>query len=170
MNIAKLFIALALLVGSMSVRADDLEKHETVIGAVFTRDERYPQLGAAFRDPSGLIWGETRRDVDGKVSLTIEVEAEAYCASINARLPTRSELEGLALNLGFASVFGYSVFTRDGKKEVLPALGKNYFWSDSTASVGVVWVLNGASGYMTWGPMRKIFAVRCVMNAGPYRD
>jgi len=75
---------------------------ETVVsttGAVFVRDYTHPQLGEAWKDPSGMIWGDTVRDgSEGKEML--HDEATKYCKTIGAQLPSREDFVRLRKYMG----------------------------------------------------------------------
>jgi hypothetical protein len=63
----------------------------------YYRDSTFPELGAAWRDPFGLIWGESVQEYNlelrmrAPISMTLE-DARAYCRRISARLPTFEEV------------------------------------------------------------------------------
>lgn len=90
----------------------------------FVRDERYPQLGRAYRDQRGIIWGELTK-VNGKpIDVENLEEAKANCASLGARLPSVMELRHLG------AMVAYQGTTIDGSSEVLPDLDKVFsFWT-----------------------------------------
>ncbi len=80
------------------IQIQNTEKTRTSLtGAVFTRVTSYPELGEAWRDPSGLIWGaEIPRDSEIQNVLNLsQGEGAQYCESLNARLPTEKEFAAL---------------------------------------------------------------------------
>lgn len=72
------------------------EIHETNTGAQFIRDFSMPALGEAYRDPSGLIWGEAVKDESDKLLKVSAQQAIAYCENIGFRLPTQLEASRFA--------------------------------------------------------------------------
>jgi hypothetical protein len=98
--------------------------------AKFFRDQRFPNMGEAWRDPSGLVWSGTRRSADGKKFVfNTHIEATKYCTAKGGRLPTAKEFEGLANFLGANTGAGYSPHLADGKTSILPGLSieEDYF-------------------------------------------
>lgn len=59
-------------------------------GSVFVRDRTKKELGDAWRDESGLIWGDVvpAEDLPDRPGMTHHSTAYRYCRSIGARLPT----------------------------------------------------------------------------------
>ena len=140
----------------------------SITGAVFTRDTSNPALGEAYRDPSGLIWGSVVTTPQGKIEKMTQYDAEKYCKSIGAWLPTREEFEQLAeyLGQGTASA-GYDPYLTDGKTEILPGLANRYFWSASVYSLSHIlsWVFLGGNGYVDYYSRNNVMvAVRCVRS------
>lgn len=134
MKIEKIFFGMILLLLALTVNARELKKkpeldqRTTVSGSVFTRDNKYPRLGEAYRDPSGLIWGEP-------------FEPSRYnpgtCQQLGFRGPTVAEFVNLASYLGEGSPRGYSPKTSDGRSDVLPFLsGSCYFPYGSKNFIG----------------------------------
>ena len=102
-----------------SVSAFAAEKRTTT-GAVFVRDTSLPALGEAWRDPSGMIWGDMVPDLAGypyKFPMTTHEKALNYCKSIGAGLPSVKDFTRLREYMGAAagSANGY-------KPQVLPNL------------------------------------------------
>src|SRR5262245_5346979 len=134
----KVLYTLASLLCSFSALADS-GRRESITGAVFLSDTSLPGLGNAFRDPAGLVWGDTLNLRDGKeeesmpgdgpASSLSQPEADAYCKNLGARLPTRVEFERLYVDLGGLSELGYYPWTVEGGKlTVLPRLMGYMFW------------------------------------------
>ncbi len=105
------------------------------IGTIFTRDTSKPALGEAYRDPSGLIWGSIVR-LEGKVNKMVQRDAESYCISSGARLPTRSDVYQLEKFLGEGTTTGYSPFLVDGITEVLPDFTTQWIWLSEREGYG----------------------------------
>jgi hypothetical protein len=97
-------------------------------GAIFTRDTSNFELGLAFRDPSGIIWGEPLKVNNSQVRLSL-VEADQACQQIGARLPSARETKALLLFLGLHSAQGYSPFIANSRTNILPGLTKEHFFS-----------------------------------------
>lgn len=83
-----------------------LEKHASVIGAgpmdeepkdvkistkgfLFIRDKNHPRMGEAWRDPSGLVWGEPKYAGSLK-------QAISYCHGIGAELASGDDFTNLS--------------------------------------------------------------------------
>lgn len=107
------------------------ETRTTTTGAVYTRDESMPALGEAWRDESGMIWGDIVKDRDGNVLPMNQYEAEEYCEKIGAELPTRDDFVRLRKSMGATS--NDSAMESDGySPQVLPHLGLDWwYWSSS---------------------------------------
>ncbi|MCE3009185.1 MAG: hypothetical protein LW875_01065 [Proteobacteria bacterium] len=144
------------------------QKRVSNTGAVFIRDTSVPALGEAFRDPSGLIWGDIVRAQDA-VKLMNGVRAEDYCQAAGVRLPESEEFERLAEYLGQGTSLGYSPFLADGKTDFLSGLSDNFFWSGTASGFDVFvnrYVFYGADGGIRIGHrFQHLLAVRCV--SGP---
>lgn len=96
-------------------------------GAMFTLDESNPDLGVAYRDPHGLIWG----DIILKGELITWQSANDTCKKIGARLPSKYEFSSLSVNLGGGSAVGYSSYLLDGRTDFLPNLANYSFWTST---------------------------------------
>lgn len=127
---------------------------------IFTRDTTNPGLGEAYRDPSGLIWGDVI-----KAQGMSQTDADIYCKCNSdyardklgctskpdsARLPTREEFKQLAEYLDDGSAQRYSPLSADGRTDVIPGLSRHWFWTSSTRRSDfpdVVYTFNGRYGY-----------------------
>jgi len=107
-------------------------------GHTFTKVTDRPELGDAWRDESGLIWGDIVKDKAGQPVDMMHHQAVAHCLSINAQLPTTSHFEKLAKFLGSGSSDGYS-------SQILPGLKDYTFWAQRTNST-LQAAFNGYSG------------------------
>ncbi len=155
------------------------ETRTTKTGAVFTRDRSHPDLGDAWRDPSGLIWGDIVKNEDGTVRKMVqssewmkesggslpegELGAEEYCESIGARLPLKEEFTRLREYMGAqpGTLEGYS--HHDDK--VLPNLKNYWFWSSSLyPNNSVAYFFFGNYGGIGSGGLSFKGAVRCVVE------
>ena len=68
-------------------------------GHLFTLTTHLPEMGEAWRDEDGLIWGDIAMK-DGKPLTLTHAEAEKYCAEKNASLPSVDEVVTLFTYLG----------------------------------------------------------------------
>ena len=111
----------------------------------FTRDTSIAALGEAWRDPSGMIWGDIVRNEDHSIRYEDhsirymdQFQATTYCESKGATLPSREDFVRLRGYMGAttaASEYSGAGFT----PQVLPNLYRtengrsvsNYFWSSS---------------------------------------
>jgi hypothetical protein len=106
-------------------------------GALFVRDTRYPKLGEAYRDPSGIIWGNIAIAETQPSTFRVTFSfAERFCESIGARLPTQTEALKLLAYLGtpskeFKDTYLVRNTLADGRTEIIPALGEGYFWTST---------------------------------------
>lgn len=128
-------------------------------GAVFIRDTSNPELGEAFRDPSGVVWGSLHR-----YPMALEVASE-FCKARNARVPTIQEFEQLSAYLGKESAEGYNPYLNDGATDFLPGLTKGGQWTSATypSNPDGGHIFSGADGTIVkrfWGVYP--YWVRCV--------
>lgn len=142
-------------------------KHEAITksGHRFVRDRSNPELGNAWKDAHGIVWGDLVRNRDGSPRMMNHSDASAYCRKIGARLPTRKELVSLSTALGGLY----------HKPEVLPHLEYSHgaekigpqFWSSTMA--GTHGYTTGISaytfhrGWVTADLMEHKHAVRCII-------
>lgn len=151
----KVFVASTLIFAAYA-NAD----HTANTGAIFTRDRSNPRLGEAYRDPSGLIWGEV---ITPSMN---QRDAENACKNIGARLPTRDEFLSLWTYLGGGSEKGYSpyIMANESSTEVLPLLSSYRFWSSSVDSVysDTAFFFHGYYGYVHTAYRGDDYVVRCV--------
>jgi len=108
----------------------------------WTRDTSKPKLGEAWRDPSGMIWGDIAKKEDGSPHFMTHKNATAYCAglkdaqgkSIGAVLPIWEDFIRLREYMGAKSGSdeGYApqvlpnlTYTENGQTR------SRYFWSSS---------------------------------------
>ncbi len=162
------------------------EKH------AFTSDASFPALGEAWKDPSGMIWGDIVKK-DGHPVLMNQYQANSYCKSIAAELPSKEEFVRLREYMG-AHHGNDENYNRVGAEikpgytpQVLPNLSeKNYFWTSSicpldtdSSSISCPhgtkyasgdfgsfgYVFNSNSGFIGSGYSGGVtFSVRCVMK------
>lgn len=100
-------------------------------GHKFIQVTNRPELGNAWKDESGLIWGDLVVDSDGNPVTMAQQQARDYCNSLSDNqhqymLPTNAQLEQLAEYLGDGSDSRYTP-----EPEILPNLIKNRIWSGS---------------------------------------
>lgn len=98
----------------------------SILDAVFVRDTTNSLIGEAYKDPSGLIWGSL---VPQKMN---QYDADKYCLSLGARLPTRHEFIRLARFLGNDTTFGYNPYlAKDSSTYLLPGLSEYWYWTST---------------------------------------
>lgn len=155
-------------------------------GAIFVRDASRPNLGLAYSDSHGLIWGDALKNTSGQVDYILLDDAAKYCESLGARLPTQSEFQRLSLELGhqhrdpnslvdtisiwslyLLSAFmesHYSPLLGDEKTQALPNLNGNWFWTSDEAGDEPGSIFLGDSGDFSHTYYQNDFgnAVRCV--------
>jgi len=162
-------------------QSTDPDKRTTNTGHDFIRDTSHPKLGEAWRDPSGLIWGDIVKNEDGKVARMIQsseymkqigkplpdgkLGAEEYCKSIGARLPSIEEFTQLREYMGARSGTNEGYSHHDDK--ILPNLRGYWFWSSSVNPYNTdnAYDFSGTNGYI-YDDNRIINndAVRCVVG------
>ncbi len=149
--------------------------HLSKVGSVFSLDPSHPALGEAYRDPQGLLWGDMVTYQTTVWNMT-QYEAQDYCASLGARLPTKEEFRQLSMDLGFKHTQGYSPYMQDGKTEVIPNLVGHWYWSSSIFPFNSdnAYGFSGEEGYndqmsFTGYIFREVYhgAVRCVISPSP---
>ena len=146
-----LMVAGFIFSGDAFAECEPGEERETKTGAVFTCDDSYPDLGEAWRDPSGLIWGDTVKETDGTIHGMNHYNAIAYCDSIDARLPSKEEFIQFRQYMGAQPerLMGYS--HHDDK--ILPNLKSYRFWSSSVDpdNIDLAYDFNGDDGFIYYG-------------------
>jgi hypothetical protein len=139
------------------------ETRVTTTGAVFTRVVgEFFELGEAWADPSGLIWGDVVVQDNGSFFRMSASVASRYCASIDARLPTKEEFIRLRNWMGAqpGTFLGYS-------PQILPHLSGTWFWS-SSVTPGLPYsadYFDGNQGKVGFGYYVTLSSVRCVRDA-----
>lgn len=136
-------------------------------GEVFTKDTSIPELGDAYKDPSGNVWGDIAKYPNGdKMAMNFD-DANKYCKEIaektkqNVRLPSKDDFIELKKYLGSGSPKKYSPLTDDGK-ETLPSLQNNGFWSSSENELFTAYFFDGYGGDISYFYRFNKYAVRCV--------
>jgi hypothetical protein len=184
-NYSFLALAIFMVAGfilSGNVHADDPEKRTTNTGHDFIRDISHPKLGEAWRDESGLIWGDIMKNGDGSVRKMVQsseymkqigrplpdgrLGAKEYCESIGARLPSEVEFTQLREYMGARSG-RYEEYSHHDDK-ILPNL-KNYrFWSSSVDPnpnySDYAFAFGGYNGDIFYYYRSRVSAVRCVVG------
>jgi len=136
---------------------------ETYSGHVFVQDRSLPALGDAWRDESGVIWGDVVWSSDGQ---SIEymhhyLQAQTYCQSLGAELPSEQDFERLRSYMGATrhSSKGYT-------PQVLPHLKGYDFWSSKTHGFLIhrAFGFSGSLGQMEVVDRKNLQAVRCVLR------
>lgn len=122
-------------------------------GAHFIRDTRYPKLGEAYRDPSGVVWGNiAMAETQARTFRVTFVFAERFCESIGARLPTQKEALRLLSYLGtphkeFKDTYVGRNTLADGRTEIIPAFNEGYFWTSTMKRSLLSWRSNHYFGF-----------------------
>jgi hypothetical protein len=178
-------------VAALSDGSAAAETRRTTTGAVFTRVTR-AGFGEAWRDPSGMIWGDIVRNADGSRRTMNQDQAFEYCLSMN---PDPSERDRIRAALGAGRDPGRGVYlprrqdflrlreTMEARSEpyegytpqVLPNLTRNegsrtysnYFWSSSVHPDDsyVAYFFYGRNGVI-FNATRNLYfyiSVRCVV-------
>jgi hypothetical protein len=135
-----LLLSLIILLGQIAF-ATTPDVRESQLGYKFTRDSSRSGLGLAYRDPSGLIWGDLVRCADcntiDKIAWVTYIEALIGCNRMAARLPTEEEIANLRFYLGYGSPSGFNIVSSDEKLTVLPNLSySHYLLSSKNIFVG----------------------------------
>lgn len=160
-----------------TAHANDPDRRVSATGAAFERDSRFPELGDAFRDPRGLVWGEIlnlkegdEKELvpgDGPVSSPNQLSAERHCASLGARLPTLAEFQHLYDDFGGRTYDGYFPWTaEDSRVPMLPKFVGYMFWSSTRDTEGRrAAAFSGAFGAIGWRSLGNMYIqARCVRD------
>jgi len=139
---------------------------------IFVYDQSTPPLGEAWKDESGMIWGDVVRNSDLSFRYLDHEQATDYCRKIGAILPSENDFTRLREYMGANSGIyeGYTpqvlpnLFRKDGNKML-----SNFFWS-STADwfhYHLAYVFGGKIG--GFGLVNRLFAddfttARCVIQ------
>ena len=145
------------------------ETKVTKTGQIFTRDTSNPKLGEAWRDPSGMIWGDIVKNKDGSARLMNQKDAIDYCKSIDLELPSSKDFVRLREYMGAKSgsnadyapqILPKLTYTEDG------AIFGHLFWSSSAYSPYnslYAYYFDGYSGSVDYGFRRfGDYSARCV--------
>lgn len=141
-------------------KIDELKKRVTNTGAAFSQDTTFLLLGEAWRDPNGLIWGDTVTESGRDIRPMNYPDANHYCASIGARLPTKDEFNKLREYMGWTSEGGYS-------PQVLPHFSDYYwFWSSTPFpdDPDFAYGFSSFQGEFDYDLINNAYAVRCVLR------
>lgn len=155
--------------------------------AQFIRETKFPQLGEAWRDPSGIVWGDVVLDEAGQFKNMKYKDAESYCKKLGARLPTDIETERLLRSyFGYVETGSYpndtyNPFQKGTTEPVLPNWDTSKyirFWTTTTKP----WGGHGHEFYSTYTPPHGSLGVgpgdsskdhpvysRCIVEAGQNR-
>lgn len=131
----------------------------TISGHTFKQVADRPELGNAWKDESGVIWGDMIVDQDGKALELSQQGAAAYCNKIGGHLPTQAQYLKLTEYLGAKSVDGYN-------PEVLPNLIENIFWTSSVLPESTLSarIILGSTGRFGNFPRDNGLPFRCVIR------
>ncbi len=153
--------------GSVIKKSRDQSGHEHI----FVLDQSIPALGEAWRDESGMIWGDILKNTDQSIRYLNHEEATVACKKIGAILPTESDFTRLRIYMGAQSDL-YEGYT----PQVLPNLYRkqgekilsNFFWASTTdwLHYHLAYIFGGKLG--GFGIVNRLFAddfasARCVV-------
>ena len=168
-----------LVAQSFSTSTGPGDTRTTISGHKFTQVTNQSALGNAWKDESGLIWGDlitkdkmSKEDImnycsgvsDTGPCYMTQQRAGAYCNSLSDNqhqylLPTKAQFEQLAKYLGDGSDTGYNP-----EPKIIPNLIENYFWSGSVfpAVSDSGYGFFGSDGIIGNGFRSNCSSVRCV--------
>ena len=140
---------------------------------IFIHDTTNAALGEAWRDPSGMIWGNVVKTGDDWVIYMDQQHASSHCESIGAQLPSREDFARLRGYMG-ATTEASEYFGGTGyKPQVLPNLYRIHrgrpvsinFWSALAQSDSALAdVFYGRRGDIGPGTLDSAeYALRCVV-------
>lgn len=135
-------------------------KVESTSGHAFVEVTNQPEFGTAWKDESGVTWGDVAMGPDALPRSLNEEEAASYCRSIGATLPTREQFKMLSKYLGYGSASGYS-------PEILPHLDGRYYWSSSVEPLDISMnnvFYSGNGSILSNKREGNNVSVRCVAN------
>jgi hypothetical protein len=114
-----------LMIEVLSLSAKAETTRTSIAGHVFTQVDNHPELGDAWKDEYGLIWG----DLAPQGMMSSE-GAENYCLSIGAKLPTQEQFIGLDKLIGNSestmTINGAFIYGK-AKTEVIPNLVEHVY-------------------------------------------
>jgi ribA/ribD-fused uncharacterized protein len=111
----KILIFATLLLPLSLFACNDKEIKNLIPGIKYTCNRSIPELGEAWHDTRGLLWGSLVKGMDFQ-------SAKTYCESFGARLPSLKEWQALALDLNYVEG-SQRVFT------ILPDLQDQWLWT-----------------------------------------
>jgi hypothetical protein len=142
------------------------DPEHTVAGVVYNRvtgRSDLAALGRMWRNSKDLnqpIWGDTVKLKDGSTRTMKYEDAQTYCASIGARLPTRAEFQKLVVDFGYPKHPYY-------QPDFLPNLTQRKFWTSTTSEINPdsIFVFDGNKGSQS---LQRVtddnISVRCVAH------
>jgi hypothetical protein len=136
------------------------ETMTTASGHLFQKTHSLSALGDAWKDDSGIVWGDLVQDSKGQPALVTQAQANDYCQQIGARLASRMEFIQLALFLGDGCQTGFDPLS-------FPNLEGHLFWSStfSSAFAHQAYVFHGSTGALDFVNSQQRASFRCVINA-----
>jgi hypothetical protein len=132
--------------------------HTNDRGVSFSCDKRNPSLGEAWRTPTGVVWGEAVKETNGTLKPMTLTQADQYCRSIDAELPTKSDY------LTMLGDLENSYYLRDGKTGMMPDLAiSRWFWTSTSATGSAAYPLpntpDSVAGYRVGPNQNHIVAI-----------
>ena len=105
------------------------ETRTTTTGAIYTLSTNLAQVGEAWKDPRGLIWGDIIFD-DEYANLFNWLDAKKACEKKGARLPTLQEVIALRVDLGASRSAPLDGMIDGYRAQVLPHMNEG-FWTST---------------------------------------
>lgn len=142
--------------------------YTTSTGAVFTQAQGPGSFGAAWKDPSGMIWsayqGDFTNDGQERDGVVIRSPSTETCAKIGGRLPIVGEYKKL---MSYFDLDTNGILTKIGLRDLLsifPDMHDHVFWTASLLSNNLdsAILFKGAGGVTYIGDRANAFSVRCV--------
>ncbi len=127
---ALLFALVVSSVFDASVHAQETTR-TTISGHVFVRDTSIPAFGEAWRDETGMIWGDLVTEESGQMREMSHYNATEYCTSIGAQLPALEDLRRLRNYFGAPTQYVPQVLPHLQRRNNLGRPISYYYWSST---------------------------------------
>jgi hypothetical protein len=134
----------------------------SISGHKFVQVTDLPKLGNAWKDESGLIWGDVVMKSDGSLKMMSQYDARDYCRELSDSqhqylLPTLAQFAQLARFLGEDTDGGYD-------PETIPGLKRWFLWTGSVVQHEnfKAYLFDTKFGLKQYSDRDHMNAVRCV--------
>ncbi len=164
------------LLNKVQTRLSDISKSAVYLranSALYKRMRKGTALGEAWRDSNYVVWGDVRND-GSNVIVTNQAQAEEYCISLGAKLPSAEDF--VRLKIGMGASHQNPTIMGDYRPQILPNLNVQFsVWTSTVKELD-----NGEKEAITFQGMMGRFdqrnvqynqaGVRCIISARNFKN